>query len=47
MFFGKRVHSKVLQAEAEHPMEKWIRRRELVGLFFISVGFFSFAQQLV
>jgi hypothetical protein len=43
MFFGQLGHAKVLEAASNHPMEKRIIRRELVGLPFMVIGFFDFA----
>jgi hypothetical protein len=43
MFFGQLGHTKVLEAAANHPVEKWIIGSELVSLPFMSVGFFEFA----
>jgi hypothetical protein len=42
MFFGQFGHTKVLEAAPNHPMEKWIIGRELVGLPFMAIGFFEF-----
>ena len=42
MFFGQLSHTKVLEAAPNHPMEKGIIGRELIGLPFITTGFFGF-----
>src|SRR5439155_13456416 len=44
MFFSQLTHAKVLQPAAEHPMEKWIIGSELVGLFFVEIGFVGLAR---
>jgi hypothetical protein len=43
MFFGQLNHTKILEAESNHPMEKWIIGRELIGLPLMSIGFFDLA----
>ena len=43
MFFGQLSHTEVLKTAPNHPMVKGIIRRELVGLPFMTAGFFEFA----
>jgi hypothetical protein len=43
MFFGQVSHTKILEPAPNHPMEKGIIGRELVGLPFMTAGFFEFA----
>ena len=42
MFLSQLTHSEVLQSAPKHPMVNGIVGSELVGLFFISAGFFEF-----
>src|SRR5437016_3562024 len=43
MFFGQLGHTKVLEPASNHPMEKWIIGGELIGLPFMTIGFFDLA----
>jgi hypothetical protein len=42
MFFGQLSHTKVLESAPNHPVEKRIIGRELVGLSFMTAGFIDF-----
>ena len=43
MFFSQLSHAKTLEPPGEHPMIKRIVGSELVGLFFIEIGFVKLA----
>ena len=39
MFFSQITHAEISEPLSDHPVEKRIVGRELVGLFFIEIGF--------
>src|SRR6266568_9242743 len=43
MFFGQLSHTKILEPAPNHPVEKRVIGRELVGLPFMTIGFVDFA----
>ena len=42
MFFSQITHAEIPEPLSDHPMEKRIVGRELVGLPFMPTGFFEF-----
>ncbi len=43
MFFSQISHAEILEPPSKHPMVKRIVGSELVGLFFIEIGFVKLA----
>ena len=43
MFFSQITHAEILEPLSDHPTEKRIVGRELVGLFLMTTGFFEFS----